>query len=128
MADQAIIDKINKIEDAEEQIQDLEGVLQQLEDGPADKDTGEALLKLMERCADDDDFGTFSSIESVIDNLDQRDNLLRASIRRRPMWKTLEMIGGEKEDLEVLEAVLKTDLDESIKEQVQETYNERKEE
>jgi len=125
-----IVDQLAEITDVEEQMDVLEPLVQRLQEdrGVLNRDVGEALLQLMERCANDDDFGIYSTIEVVIDELDDRDELLRASVERRPMWKTIEMIGEDSEDIEALEIALQGDLDTELRHSVEDALAERREE
>lgn len=126
MTQQEVIDAVNSINNTEEQIETLESILNHLLDDGANTEIAESILMMMERCARCDDFGTFSTAETVIDKIDDIDVLLRASIRRRPMWKTLEMIGESDDDIAALEDALKLELDEETRGAVQSAYNERK--
>ena len=111
----------------EDHIEALEETLAELSEGDADESIANALLALMERNADEDDFGLFHGIESYLGQLDEdrADALVRASVARRPMWKTLELIGSSTDDIDVLRQALTLSLDDDTKDLVQNTLDER---
>lgn len=103
----SVADELNSIENLEgKNLEKLENTLEKIE-GSQDPEVLRALLGVLERCADEEDFGLFSSIENRIGEFppEIRDAEVEASFRRRPMWKTLELVSGQKDLIrEVLES------------------------
>lgn len=118
-----LIAKLDSIESLDEDgMATFEAITEKLESAPKkDRALLDAILGFLERCGDDDDFGLFSTAECWIDEFPgaMRTSGLLASVGRRPMWKTLELVGNSEEATTVLRALLdRPGVDEHVADQV----------
>jgi len=96
-----IKEDLDAIDAFEEQIESAERVSEQL-DGVEDPQYVPAVLAMLERNAAEDDFGVFGAFANYIEQFDGEQpvagstvgQLLAASVKRMPMWKTCELLPG----------------------------------
>lgn len=92
-------DRLDAITHFEDQIEEAEALSQDLEQS-GDHSLLPAILAMYERNAKQDDFGVFHAFSNWIEELDPDQTIdgltvvehLAASVARRPMWKTLELL------------------------------------
>jgi len=135
----SLIDRLNAITAFEDQIDEAQAVSEALE-GVSEPTLLPAILAMYERNAEEDDFGVFHAFSNWIEELEPESDVagstvaahIAASVHRRPMWKTCEllsmMVPADQAAEALLGALSRDDLTESGRECAASTLGELVEE
>ncbi len=90
------VERLAAITNADEQMEQVETIAEELltEDGARTPEIAAAILALYERSPNADGFGTFATLNMVLEEVDPKvlEPLVRASIARQPTWMTRELL------------------------------------